>query len=271
MKHTKKYMLVDYNLAIQKNIGDVDQKNIFESIHTDDKLKPSLNHSVSDQHIQDLDVVMKDVLQNKSLTGYEKVKMYNELLQKYTFAKNENKILKNNETENLLDQISKRVLQKTTLKNKKNDGDVKKRHLSESLNASNPFLTKLTTSRNKKKILESFIDDFSTPIASRKTKPVKIKTRPDDLENSDEIIYDPDGKKIFLKRKLQFHEYSPEDESSIYDDADTANTLDDDDDDEAHSIHNPFTTRQSSSKQTGGGSRKFSQPQAKIQRWTSRR
>ena len=57
---------------------------------------------------------MKDILQNKSLTDYEKVKMYNEFLQKYTFAKSENKILKKNESENLLDQFSKRVLQKTT-------------------------------------------------------------------------------------------------------------------------------------------------------------
>lgn len=220
MKYAKKMILVDYNTEMERK-GGIGSRNAEADGH--------------EKYVSHLDNLIHEILTNSDLSEYEKIKLYNEVLQKYLFARKAKIDRDKEHEESLLNELTG-VISKKIEKPLKEDA--------EKIASTSKSVAKLgeSTTPNEEKyplsqLLSKDIVDSKDrlnlsailkedPLAftprdlkgETKFNPftysgVKLKMKEKDLGEEDEVIYDPKANKTFLKRKLEFYDFSPEPDS----------------------------------------------------------
>jgi hypothetical protein len=196
MKYAKKMVLTDYDPE-----KSVNTKNVFEVDTKED-------HTLHSKPSEGLNEMLKLILLSKSMNDHDKVKLYSEVLQKYLFARSDDKQQKEKETDSMIDKLLERINKKQypkLLSTFQDDGSNQGEQSVEKIDQNNV--------RFDDNLSENSLDTTPTEISRKGLEFLNhshMRLTGERVPNSGEKIYRNlrSGKK-YIKRRLNYEEYTP--------------------------------------------------------------
>lgn len=106
MKYAKKMILLDYDIALKAINGEVNNKKVFEVDTNEQAGDEAKDFGSNTQNTIVLEQLLNEIINNSMLSDEEKISQYKNVLQKYTFLKNE-KAERKRKLDDQLSQIEK--------------------------------------------------------------------------------------------------------------------------------------------------------------------